>query len=297
MKNKDKEHQDALQRWAKEIGWGHRVKAVCKPCWELKYCPYGPFVEKFPLCDPHDDRSCRIFGHHCPVFYVAEPLTETRELRNVSRHIPRPMQFRVLKRDNQICAMCAKPVLDRNIHFDHIIPWSKGGPTEEHNIRLLCDDCNRKRGASFEGEHLVSSFVEHVVDPVGSGFVGMLWMFVADAHEWRGRIGHFPNAHEVCKIVGVRQKTAFEERMAEMVADLNTLFSGQPPSELNARTFRALSERWGFASTGKGQKLATAARKHRIEPDALVIAEMALVRRLGWPVKNTPAERAKWVRT
>jgi len=22
---------------------------VCKPCWELKYCPYGPFVEEFPL--------------------------------------------------------------------------------------------------------------------------------------------------------------------------------------------------------------------------------------------------------
>lgn len=23
--------------------------AVCKPCWELKYCPYGPLVEFFPL--------------------------------------------------------------------------------------------------------------------------------------------------------------------------------------------------------------------------------------------------------
>ncbi len=26
---------------------------VCKPCWELKYCPYGPLVEFFPL--PDDD--------------------------------------------------------------------------------------------------------------------------------------------------------------------------------------------------------------------------------------------------
>jgi hypothetical protein len=23
--------------------------SVCKPCWELKYCPYGPHVEQFPL--------------------------------------------------------------------------------------------------------------------------------------------------------------------------------------------------------------------------------------------------------
>lgn len=22
--------------------------SVCKPCWELKYCPYGPLVEYFP---------------------------------------------------------------------------------------------------------------------------------------------------------------------------------------------------------------------------------------------------------
>lgn len=26
-----------------------RTKVVCKPCWELKYCPYGPLVEDFPL--------------------------------------------------------------------------------------------------------------------------------------------------------------------------------------------------------------------------------------------------------
>jgi hypothetical protein len=25
---------------------------VCKPCWELKYCPYGPLVEFFPLVGP-----------------------------------------------------------------------------------------------------------------------------------------------------------------------------------------------------------------------------------------------------
>jgi hypothetical protein len=29
--------------------WARRTKSVCKPCWELKYCPYGPLVEQFPL--------------------------------------------------------------------------------------------------------------------------------------------------------------------------------------------------------------------------------------------------------
>jgi len=26
-----------------------RTKHICKPCWELKYCPYGPLVENYPL--------------------------------------------------------------------------------------------------------------------------------------------------------------------------------------------------------------------------------------------------------
>ena len=26
---------------------------VCKPCWELKYCPYGILVEEFPLSPGH----------------------------------------------------------------------------------------------------------------------------------------------------------------------------------------------------------------------------------------------------
>lgn len=29
--------------------WSNRLGRVCKPCWELKYCPYGPFVEQSPL--------------------------------------------------------------------------------------------------------------------------------------------------------------------------------------------------------------------------------------------------------
>jgi 5-methylcytosine-specific restriction endonuclease McrA len=29
--------------------WKKRLRSVCKPCWELKYCPYGPLVEEFPL--------------------------------------------------------------------------------------------------------------------------------------------------------------------------------------------------------------------------------------------------------
>lgn len=32
--------------------WKSRSTQVCMPCWELKYCPYGPFVEQSPLLPP-----------------------------------------------------------------------------------------------------------------------------------------------------------------------------------------------------------------------------------------------------
>src|SRR5688572_25412158 len=268
-----KRKRGVIQLWADRIGWSRRIKAVCKPCWELKYCPYGPLVEEFPLGDHSDERRCRIFGHHCPVFYVAEPLTETKELRNISRTIPRPLQFRVLKRDNQICDSCGQPVLDANIHFDHIIPWSKGGPTAEHNIRLLCDRCNHKRGAKFESEYLVSSFVEHTMEPVGSDFVVLLFAFVGEAQAWRKSYGHLPKPEEVAKIVGVRKVTPFEHRMSQVVLDMQELFDGKPPTEISAKVFQSLARRWGFGPDRTVHKIGVITRQTNISAANLIAAE------------------------
>ena len=103
--------------------------------------------EKYP--EEHSEHdiymSCNIFGHQCPVFFVNEPLTETSEMRRITRHIPRAMLIRVVRRDNQTCQLCGTSLLESDIEIDHIIPFSKGGPTEEHNLRVLCTECNRKR--------------------------------------------------------------------------------------------------------------------------------------------------------
>jgi hypothetical protein len=175
---------------------------VCKPCWELKYCPYGPLVEFFPLPDDDDvpfkevqeaykgwiaevrsgtlktfkeinqaieailclepkrwkwinqyrtqELSCSIFGHICPVFFSAEPFTETKEDRRIERTIPRDVMLKVVRRDGQVCRVCHKNVPDDEIEFDHIIPHSLGGPTHAENLRLLCRRCNRKKKDSLK---------------------------------------------------------------------------------------------------------------------------------------------------
>lgn len=177
--------------------WNNRTKNVCKPCWELKYCPYGPLVDQFPLLSPtreeaiahneflksqlaknaydrekteifkkevdefdeshypdsHDkielEKSCSIFGHICPVFFVNEPLTETKEKRKIGRYIPRHIMLRVVRRDNNQCQICSKTLRDDEIEFDHIIPIAKGGSTEEHNLRLTCFNCNRDKSDDY----------------------------------------------------------------------------------------------------------------------------------------------------
>lgn len=48
----------------------HLIKVDEFPSKKLGYCPYGYLVEEFPL--EHGERSCPVYGHDCPVFYVAE---------------------------------------------------------------------------------------------------------------------------------------------------------------------------------------------------------------------------------
>jgi hypothetical protein len=178
--------------------WNRRTKNVSKPCWELKYCPYGPLVADFPLLPPmraeaiehqeflkkqlaagaykgaklgwfqkevkefnpkrypvaHDradvEKSCSVFAHMCPVFFVNEPFTETKDMRRIGRNIQRPVILRVVRRDNNQCQTCGQVLKDNEIEFDHIIPIAKGGSSEEHNVRVACFDCNRTKSDHYE---------------------------------------------------------------------------------------------------------------------------------------------------
>jgi 5-methylcytosine-specific restriction endonuclease McrA len=62
-----------------------------------------------------------------------------------SQRISKSLRYAILERDGFACKACgAKNCLE----IDHIIPRSKGGPTIESNLQVLCADCNRGKGAS-----------------------------------------------------------------------------------------------------------------------------------------------------
>jgi hypothetical protein len=98
---------------------------------------------------PFADMACLEFGHVCPVFFVSEDATETEDCRKQGRSIPFAVRSRVARRDNYTCQSCGRHLKDDEVEFDHIIPLSKGGSSEEHNLRLTCLECNRSKGSKY----------------------------------------------------------------------------------------------------------------------------------------------------
>jgi len=52
----------------------------------------------------------------------------------------------VWQRDKGQCAKCGSR---ERLEFDHIIPLAPGGSNTERNIQLLCEACNRSKGATI----------------------------------------------------------------------------------------------------------------------------------------------------
>lgn len=64
------------------------------------------------------------------------------------RLIPPHVKREVWKRDQGRCVQCGSK---ENLHFDHILPWSKGGSSvEPQNIQLLCGRHNLEKRDRIE---------------------------------------------------------------------------------------------------------------------------------------------------
>ena len=291
-----KKVNNPIQAWGEQINWDKRIKAICKPCWEIKYCPYGPLVEDSPLKEVSDEKSCRIFGHDCPVFHVAEPLTETKELRNIGRSIPRVTQFRVMKRENQICSICGKSVKDGEIEFDHIIPWSKGGSSDENNVTLLCMSCNRKKGKKFEDKYLIESLSDHLQGPAPFDLLKIFLDFTSLLHESLVKENKHPTSVEFTKFWGRRKVTRADEAAVEISQDIEKFFSTKKPEEIGKKIFNALSYRWGF-DDGKIHKIKEVVDKFKIKSEDFIKEENYFLKRLGFSITLTTTIQRKWEKT
>ncbi|WP_068652395.1 HNH endonuclease [Paenibacillus antarcticus] len=270
----------AFTQW-KQKNKKNRINAICKPCWELNYCPYGTLVENFPITE-NDEQLCRIFGHVCPVFIVAEPFTETKKLRSITRNIPQVVKFKVLRRDNQVCQECKKNVLDEEMNFDHIIPWSKGGSSDEKNIRLLCESCNKKRGSRYEDEFLTPVFQEifYEPQPIDLDMLEDLLRLVSLWFYIKHNRGLAPTEEQYCEIIET-EDIETDKFMFFLVLQVVELLTSEESFIQVKKKMNALRFRWGVKE-GRIHSISETCKKFNIDAKYYIDSEMLILRRLGF---------------
>jgi 5-methylcytosine-specific restriction endonuclease McrA len=72
---------------------------------------------------------------------IPEPVGERHK-----RGIPQDVKIAVAARDGGRCRQCGSA---ERLHFDHVIPVSRGGANTVANIQLLCGPCNRSKAAKL----------------------------------------------------------------------------------------------------------------------------------------------------
>jgi len=69
--------------------------------------------------------------------------TEVPRRRSIPSHVKRE----VWRRDLGRCTDCGS---QEKLEYDHIIPLSRGGANTVRNLQLLCERCNRSKGAKIQ---------------------------------------------------------------------------------------------------------------------------------------------------
>lgn len=79
--------------------------------------------------------------------------TKSQYAQDIERHgyprtVPTSVKLEVWRRDGGRCVICGST---EDLHFDHVIPYSKGGSsTDPRNIQVLCSRCNLEKHAKIE---------------------------------------------------------------------------------------------------------------------------------------------------
>lgn len=117
------------------------------------------FLRKKGLFDKMREGMCAVIGSR--EFGGAGHADLAKKLRTIiveagkhatsaeyKRQFPLEIKRKVLKEQGGKCAICGLDGLVLgNSEADHIHPWSLGNPTTEDNCQVLCQSCNRKKGA------------------------------------------------------------------------------------------------------------------------------------------------------
>jgi len=97
-----REDQEYLKECLKSgvVGSGKSLDYTLRRTFQEYIDNFNP--EDYPEEIPEEitEMECTVFGHICPVIFIAEDFTETAEPRRRGRYIPFQIKMRVVRRDN-----------------------------------------------------------------------------------------------------------------------------------------------------------------------------------------------------
>lgn len=136
---------DAVERYKKELSTSEVVKVyekILPGVWSLK-----GFFQLTDYQIKHDGKR--------NVYLFLLKLSDKQDIEASTyidlahtRLISSEVKKEVWKRDSGKCVICGST---KNLHFDHDLPFSKGGTSlTEKNIRLLCAKCNLAKSDKIE---------------------------------------------------------------------------------------------------------------------------------------------------
>ena len=78
--------------------------------------------------------------------HALQAMTDLLDQGSRRERIPQEVKIAVWQRDKGRCVECGE---QKNLEFDHVLPLALGGSNTERNLQLLCETCNRTKGATL----------------------------------------------------------------------------------------------------------------------------------------------------
>jgi len=149
LESQDNEPLELLGRVNKEHlrAWG-----VDKPDGQLwLYKGWAYFTDDQHGLDPEDVRALINVEEDkrrltLEKAHALQAMTDNYDKPKRRESIPQAVRVEVWQRDGGRCVECSS---QEKLEFDHIIPVAMGGGNTSRNLQLLCETCNRRKGASL----------------------------------------------------------------------------------------------------------------------------------------------------
>lgn len=103
----------------------------------------------FHAYEIHLDRSYRKRRDH------SNDVSARRRARKLNTTVEHFTRAEIIARDDSTCYLCGKRCAPDEIHLDHVIPLSKGGPHTRDNLRVACAPCNIRKADTLPSDALV----------------------------------------------------------------------------------------------------------------------------------------------